>query len=158
MRRSVSRTPPQGERKFEPLRRASSLNEAATPQHYSPFSSLLLSPALKNPPHPSVVRTPLKQTSTCRTYNTKERSCCAFVLLANRSRDRRVPSKQFMLLGARRVRRALSVRYLRADNSPSGLAPNARWTKEGRGQGIEGRDVSACKNGSLSCRGQTRRL
>lgn len=53
-------------------------------------------------------------------------------LLANRSRDRRVSSKQFMLLGARHVRRALSGRALRADNTANGFAPEGAGVQRGR--------------------------
>jgi len=84
-------------------------------------------------------------TELCVWANTCKRAIRRSSLLANRSRDRRVSSKQFMLLGEHRVRRALSGRTLirRRMVSPR------RMAREYKGKG---RDVSACRSASLSCR------
>lgn len=74
-------------------------------------------------------------------------------LLANRPRDRRVSSKQFMLPGAHRVRRALSGRARSALIRQRMVSH--RMAREYKG---ERRDVSACRSASLSCRRQTRLL
>lgn len=82
-----------------------------------------------------------------------KRSIRCSSLLANRPRDRRVSSKQFMLPGAHRVRRALSGRARSALIRRRMVSHRmAREYKEG------GRDVSACRSASLSCRRQTRPL
>jgi len=71
-------------------------------------------------------------------------------LLANRPRDRRVSSKQFMLPGAHR---ALSGRARSALIRRRMVSH--RMAREYKGKG---RDVSACRSASLSCRRQTRPL
>ena len=87
------------------------------------------STTLKIPPHLSPLDHPIETTvHTCN--NIQRRQTCQSVPVANRSRDRRVLSKQFMLLGARRVRRALSARSLVADKTANSLAPVALSRKE----------------------------
>lgn len=82
-----------------------------------------------------------------------KRSIRRFSLFANRSRDRRVSSKQFMLLGAHHVQRALSGRARSALIRRRMVSH--RMAREYKGKG---RDVSACRSASLSCRRQTRPL